>query len=105
MTTAHESKSSEQRSAQFSFVNEHPPADPVAAARHFAARLAIETDASDVALDLKRAPDRIQVIDARSAEQFAECHMPGAISLPYRSINAQTTASLDRSRTMVVYCW
>jgi rhodanese-related sulfurtransferase len=56
-------------------------------------------------LDLERAPDRIQVVDARSAEAYGECHVPGAINLPHRSIDARSTAALERDRTLVVYCW
>lgn len=94
-----------RREAAFSFVNEHPPAEPAAARAHFLARLSVETDASDVRLDLERSPERIQVIDVRSREAYEACHVPGAISLPYRTISRETTAGLDPARTMVVYCW
>jgi rhodanese-related sulfurtransferase len=93
------------REGQFSFVNEHPAADPEAARTHFLARLSVETDPADVQLDLERGPDRIHVVDVRSAEAYDECHVPGAISLPHRSIDAQSTAALGRDRTVVVYCW
>jgi rhodanese-related sulfurtransferase len=91
--------------ARFSFVLEHPAAEPAAAARHFLARLAVETDPSDVHLDLERGNDGITVIDARGADAFAQCHVPGAISLPHRTISESTTAGLSRYRTLVVYCW
>lgn len=93
------------RRGQFSFVNEHPPAEPAEARRHFLARLSVEADPADVRLDLERAPDRIQVIDARSAEAYELCHVPGSISLPHRTIDEETTAALDRDRTQVIYCW
>ena len=93
------------RRAQFSFVNENEPAEPEQARRHFLARLAVETDPADVRLDLERAPDRIQVIDARSPEAFHACHVPGALNLPHRTIDEETTSVLDRNRTQVVYCW
>src|SRR5215208_2203286 len=76
--------------ARFSFVLEHPAA---------------ETDPSDVHLDLERGNDGITVIDARGADAFAQCHVPGAISLPHRTISESTTAGLSRYRTLVVYCW
>ena len=46
----------------------------------------------------------IVVVDGRSTEAYAREHIPGALSLPHRGIDADTTASLDRSRTCVCYC-
>jgi rhodanese-related sulfurtransferase len=88
-----------------SFVLEHPAADPVDAARHFAARLSVETDPSDVHADLDRGCERIVVIDTRSALHFAECHIPGAMSLPHRTITRETTAHLPPDSCLVTYCW
>lgn len=93
------------RRSRFSFVEEHPAADPTAARKHFLARLSFETDPADVHLDLERSPDRIQVIDVRSAEAYEACHVPGAINLPHRTIDGDTAARLGRERTLVVYCW
>jgi rhodanese-related sulfurtransferase len=94
-----------EREAAFSFVLEHPAAEPEAARRHFLAKLSVETDPSDVKLDLDRGVRRIVVVDARGADAYAQCHLPGAISLPHRSITAESTAQLPRDRTVVVYCW
>lgn len=99
--TAHASA----RPVSHSFVLEHPAATSQDARRHFTARLAVETDPSDVHADLERGVDRIVVVDARSAQQFSECHVPGAINLPHRSITAETTSSLSRDVCVVVYCW
>lgn len=95
----------QRRRGNFSFVNEHPPADSEAARAHFVARLAVETDPADVRLDLERTPDRILVIDARSPEAYEACHVPGAINLPHRTISEKTTADIEGDRTLVVYCW
>jgi len=89
----------------FSFVLEHPAADPDAARRHFLARLSVETDPADVRIDLDRRHPGIVVVDTRSAEAYARCHIPGAISLPHRSITAATVAALPRDAVVVVYCW
>ena len=104
-TTAEETRSSYGTGSKFSFVNEVPAAEPAVAHAHFAARLSVETDPADVKLDLERAPDRIHVIDVRSADAYAACHVAGALNIPHRSIDAQSTAALDRDRTLVVYCW
>lgn len=93
------------RSASFSFVLEYPPAAPDEARRHFLAKLAVETDPADVKLDLERGVPGLVVLDARSAQQYGECRVPGARSLPHRTISAETTAELPRDGILVVYCW
>lgn len=95
----------EHRASAFSFVNEYPPAEPEQARAHFLARLSVETDPADVKLDLERSPERNLVVDVRSPEAYAACHVPGAVNLPYRSISAETTAEIPNDRTLVVYCW
>ncbi len=67
--------------SHFSLVLETPPAGPQEAHRHFLAKLAVETDASDVMLDLQRGQHGFLLIDARSAQDFEECHLPGAVNL------------------------
>ncbi len=62
----------------FSFVLEHPPAEPAAAERHFLSKLAVETDPADVHLDLERGHPGIVVVDTRSPDAYARCHIPGA---------------------------
>ena len=71
--------------------------------RHYENKLAYEIDSWDlkVALD---AGDNVIVIDARSAEAHAREHIPGAISLPHRTMNAATTAALDKAALVVAYC-
>ncbi len=91
--------------SHFSLVLETPPASPEAAHRHFLAKLSVETDASDVMLDLQRGQHSFLLIDARSAQDFEECHIPGAISLPYRKITAESTAHFSKAQPIVAYCW
>jgi rhodanese-related sulfurtransferase len=91
--------------SHFSLVLETPPAGPEEAQRHFLAKLAVETDASDVMLDLQRGQNGFLLIDARSAQDFEECHIPGAVNLPYRKITAESTAQFSKELPMVTYCW
>jgi len=91
--------------SHFSLVLETPPAGPQEAQRHFLAKLAVETDASDVMLDLQRGQNGFLLIDARSAQDFEECHIPGAVNLPYRKISAESTAQFSKELPMVTYCW
>jgi rhodanese-related sulfurtransferase len=91
--------------SHFSLVLETPPAGPQEAQRHFLAKLAVETDASDVMLDRQRGQHGFLLIDARSAQDFEECHIPGAVNLPYRKITAESTAQFSKELPMVTYCW
>lgn len=91
--------------SHFSLVLETPAAGPEEAHCHFLAKLSVETDAADVRLDLQRGQNGFLLIDARGAEDFEECHIPGAINLPYRHITAESTAHLSKEQPIVVYCW
>lgn len=71
--------------------------------QHYANKLAYEIDSWDLAAALK-AGEPIVVIDARSPEAFAREHIPGAINLPHRAMDAATTASIDRGALVVAYC-
>jgi rhodanese-related sulfurtransferase len=45
-----------------------------------------------------------QLVDVLPAAEFAEEHLPGAISLPLKQLNAETAKQLDRQRPVIVYC-
>jgi rhodanese-related sulfurtransferase len=82
-----------------------PAAPPAEAARHFAARLAHETDAADVGAAVAAGDlDGVVLVDVRSAEAFAAGHVPAAVSLPHARIGAEQAAALPAG-TVVVYCW
>jgi len=89
----------------FSLVTEHSAVAPAIANRHFVGKLAIETDPSDVHSDLERGVNGFVVVDARSPEDYARCHIPGAISLPHRSITGDAEAALPKDKLIVTYCW
>ncbi|ANF98338.1 rhodanese-like domain-containing protein [Paenibacillus bovis] len=90
---------------RFSSVTEIPAAAPEEAYRHFAMRLAYETDVADVAADLGKGVTSFILLDVRDEQSYTECHIPGAISLPGRRINEETTADWDREQTIITYCW
>lgn len=46
-----------------------------------------------------------QVVDVLPAREYAEEHVPGAVSLPLKSLDEATAARLDKHRPVVVYCW
>lgn len=81
------------------------PAPPAAElARHFRARLAAETDCSDVHATLQARPDAIVVVDTRSPEAFAAAHVPGAVNIPPATMDAETLAT-HGDVLFVTYCW
>jgi len=47
----------------------------------------------------------VQLVEVLPAEEYEEEHLPGAISLPIKQLDASTAAVLDRARPVVVYCW
>ncbi len=46
-----------------------------------------------------------QLVEVLPANEYAELHLPGAVNIPLKTLNAASTADLDRSRPVVVYCW
>ena len=46
-----------------------------------------------------------QLVEVLPAEEFEEEHLPGAISIPLKQLTGQATASLDKQRPVIVYCW
>lgn len=78
--------------------------DPAEAAASFARRLAVETDVSDVHAALGSGDPGFVLLDSRSAQAWAQGHVPGAVHLPGREIAARV-GELDRSVPIVAYCW
>jgi rhodanese-related sulfurtransferase len=46
-----------------------------------------------------------QLAEVLPKEEYDEEHLPGAISLPLRRLEAEASSVLDRDRPVVVYCW
>lgn len=71
---------------------------------YFAARLAFETDPSDVHAD--RATGRaLVVVDVRSSEAFAQGRVAGALHMPYSEIAHRAPEEIPADAEVVVYCW
>jgi rhodanese-related sulfurtransferase len=45
-----------------------------------------------------------QIVDVLPAREYGEDHLPGAVNLPLRKIEADAARALDPSRPVVVYC-
>lgn len=81
------------------------PAPPTEAAAYFAARLAFETDASDVHAALATGEPGFVLVDSRGPAGWAQGHIPGALHLPTAEIGRRAPAELDPSVPVVTYCW
>ena len=66
-------------------------------------KLAFEMDSWDVYEALGNG-EPIVVVDGRSAEAYANEHIPSSVNLPHRELSSATTASLDKSKIYVCYC-
>jgi rhodanese-related sulfurtransferase len=45
-----------------------------------------------------------QLVDVLGADEFEHDHLPGAINIPLKQLDAITAARLDRNRPVLVYC-
>jgi len=46
-----------------------------------------------------------QVVEVLGPDDYAPAHLPGAINLPLRQLDKESTVVLDHARPVVVYCW
>jgi rhodanese-related sulfurtransferase len=47
----------------------------------------------------------VQLVEVLPHEEYQELHLPGAVHLPLKELDAQRAMRLDRERPVVVYCW
>ena len=45
-----------------------------------------------------------QLVEVLPAKEYAEDHLPGAVSHPLRQLDEQAD-QIDRNRPVIVYCW
>ena len=64
---------------------------PASIDRHEVQRLLAEQDA--------------QLVEVLSAAEYEDEHLPGAINIPLKELDRQTTRRLDRDRPVVAYCY
>ena len=75
------------------------------AADFFAAKLAFETDPSDLAA-ARAAGSAPLVIDTRSDASWRQGRIPGAVHIPNADLAARIVeVAADRDTAIVVYCW
>ena len=49
--------------------------------------------------------DGAALVEVLPEAEYREEHLPGAINLPLKRLDASAVARLDRGRPVVVYCW
>jgi rhodanese-related sulfurtransferase len=49
--------------------------------------------------------DGAQLVEVLPREEYEEAHLPGAISIPLKQLDAESARQLDPARDVVVYCW
>ena len=55
--------------------------------------------------ELRRMLDEgAQLVEVLPEARYAESHLPGAISIPLKALDADSTAQLDKTKAVVVYC-
>jgi rhodanese-related sulfurtransferase len=63
--------------------------------------------ATDVGVDVVREliADGAQIVEVLPEREYGEAHLPGALNLPLKQLDATTATVLERDRPLVVYCW
>ena len=71
----------------------------------FAARLAFQTDVTDVHRALDTGDPGFVLVDVRSAAGWEQARIPGAIQLPTDDIAARAAGLIPAGTAVVTYCW
>ena len=45
-----------------------------------------------------------QLVEVLPEGEYAEEHLPGAVNIPLKHLDADRTAQLDRARAVIIYC-
>lgn len=52
-----------------------------------------------------RRDEDAQLVEVLPTDEFEDEHLPVAVNLPLKSIDRESTSSLDRLRPVIVYCY
>lgn len=61
------------------------------------------TDRDQVARLLR--DEQAQLVEVLPADEYEDEHLPGAINIPLKLLDAGTAGQLDRERPVIVYCY
>jgi rhodanese-related sulfurtransferase len=51
------------------------------------------------------AEEQAQLLEVLPAAEYEDEHLPGAINIPLKELDRETTERLDRSRPVIAYCY
>ena len=51
------------------------------------------------------ADEQGQLIEVLPATEYEDEHLPGAISIPLKELDRETTRKLDRGQPVIAYCY
>ncbi len=49
--------------------------------------------------------EQAQLVEVLPAAEYEDEHLPGAINIPLKTLDRETTRPLDRGRPVVAYCY
>jgi rhodanese-related sulfurtransferase/CBS domain-containing protein len=49
--------------------------------------------------------EQAQLVEVLPVDEYEDEHLPGAINLPLKALDRETTSQLDRERPVIVYCY
>jgi rhodanese-related sulfurtransferase len=49
--------------------------------------------------------EQAQLVEVLPPDEYEDEHLPGAINIPLKLLDAQTAGQVDRERPVVVYCY
>jgi rhodanese-related sulfurtransferase len=49
--------------------------------------------------------EQAQLVEVLPPDEYEDEHLPGAINIPLKKLDRDTTSSLDRARPVIAYCY
>jgi rhodanese-related sulfurtransferase len=49
--------------------------------------------------------EQAQLVEVLPPDEYDDEHLPGAINIPLKTLDRETTGQLDRNRPVIVYCY
>jgi rhodanese-related sulfurtransferase len=49
--------------------------------------------------------EHAQLVEVLPPDEYQDEHLPGAINIPLKTLDAETTRQLDPQRPVIVYCY
>ena len=49
--------------------------------------------------------EHAQLVEVLPQDEYEDEHLPGAINIPLKTLDAETTRQLDPHRPVIVYCY